>query len=119
MLDILLDFVFGLLQLALEAALPVLVVMLIAWVRVQVKAGFAKLEPNVQLILQEAARIAVLAAEQMNLAGQLDEKLDFAVGIAQSFLNEHGVELELDLIIAAIEAAVMDEFNRDKAFPPA
>lgn len=114
MLDILIEYGFQLLQLVLEALLPVLAVMAIKWVQVLIKNGIAKLEPNVQDILNEGVRIAVLAAEQMGLSQQLQEKKAFALEMAQLYLAEHGVELDIEVIAAAIEAAVMDEFNRGK-----
>lgn len=112
MLDILKEYGFTLLQLMLEAVLPVLAVFIIQWVRAQIQIAMDKLNDNQRAILNEAARIAVLAAEQMNLAGKVADKKAFAVDFAQKYLDEHGIIISLGTIEGAIEAAVMSEFNQ-------
>jgi len=112
MLDILKEYGFALLQLLLEALLPILVVFVIQWVRMQIKKVIAGLSSDQAALLAEAAKIAVLAAEQMNLAGLIMDKKEWAIEYAQNYLLAHNIPLDLATIEGLIEAAVMAEFNQ-------
>jgi len=69
---------------------------------------------NYGWVLEEFATIAVRAAEQANIAGLIKDKKQYAVEILDKSLKDHGFNVNLDVISAAIEAAVLQEFNRDK-----
>lgn len=116
-IQILLDAVYDVLQYALVALLPVLAGMAVAWLKSQINVLKGKLTEQQSDILDAAVRIAVLAAEQLNLAGFIEDKKAEAVRIAQQYLAAHNVYVDIDVIVDAIEAAVLDELNRDKALP--
>jgi len=65
-------------------------------------------------LLDEGARIAVRAAEQLGLAGLIRDKKEYAMNFVRNFLASHGIDVDLDIISAAIEAAVLEEFNKAK-----
>ena len=68
--------------------------------------------------LRRIVEVAVKAAEGAGAAGFIEDKKEYAVQLAHQWLMEQGIEIDLDVIIAAIEAAVLDEFNKDRlAFP--
>ena len=113
-MDILKDILFQVLQLALEALLPVLIGFAIKWLRDQIGLLKSKLSESQLAILDAAAKIAVLAAEQLNLAGFVEDKKAEAIRIAQQYLAAHGVELDVQVIADAIEAAVMEQFNQQQ-----
>ncbi len=68
-------------------------------------------QPNIAWNLEQAAEFAVNAAEQVGLSGALvafaDSKLDYAIEVAQKYLETQGIKhIDLGLLRAAIEAAV-------------
>jgi hypothetical protein len=65
-----------------------------------------------QSVLLEFARQAVLAAEQLGLTAQIDDKKGYAFDLVDKFLAEKGISLTSDQIEAAIEAAVLAEVNQ-------
>lgn len=56
------------------------------------------------------AATAVKAAEAYG--GEAEEKKRTAVGLAQTWLHDHNIKLDLHSLDAAIEAAVFSELNR-------
>lgn len=101
----------------LVALAPVLASLVVAWVSLQVKAMWAKFKeknPEISYYLEQAAQMAVIAAEQANLSGLAIEKKEYALAIAEKYLEETlGLQIDLDLIAAAIEAEV---FKRHAEF---
>ena len=65
-------------------------------------------------LLDEGARIAVRATEQLGLAGLVKDKKEYAMNYLCNFLTGYGIEVDLAVISGAIEAAVLEEFNRAK-----
>jgi len=64
-------------------------------------------------MIRLAAREAVKAAEQANLAGLIEEKKQYAIDYVEKYLNRaYGITVDLDVIANAIEAAVYEEFNQ-------
>jgi hypothetical protein len=99
----------------LLAFAPVLASLLVAWVLAKVKAAWAEFEDEQAgsaWMLKEIAIIAVKAAEQMKLAGLIEEKKDYAVQTATAWLEAHGYKINLAVIDAAIEAAVLEHFPK-------
>ena len=103
----------------LLALAPVLASLVAAWLALKIKelwASFSEGNPDVAMYVQEAAAMAVKAAEQANLAGLIQDKKTYALGLAESWLKAtYKLTIDLDLIAAAIEAAVLDhakEFER-------
>ena len=69
--------------------------------------------------LQSVAAIAVAAAEQVGMAGTLRSKRDAAIRLVQIYLDSAKVTgFTLAQIEAAVEAAVLDQFNRWKVGLP-
>jgi len=64
--------------------------------------------------LEEAAVFAVMAAEQAGAAELIKDKKVYAFDIAERWLELRGIKIDLDLIDAAIEAAVYEKFNAGK-----
>jgi hypothetical protein len=62
--------------------------------------------------LLDLARVAVLAAEQLGVTAQIKNKRDFAIRYLTDALQRRGVSVPVAEIEAAIEAAVMREFNQ-------
>lgn len=105
------------LQAVLIAILPTLAVAAFKWLWAKASTVWAELSeryPTVTDLLRQSACIAVSAAEQAGAAGLITEKKQYAIGIAEKWLAEHGVVLDLDLIDAAIEAALYDTINQYK-----
>jgi hypothetical protein len=71
-------------------------------------------------LLVQVAAMAVLAAEQLYAANKstIDDlakaKRDYAFKLIYQWFHERGIEVSVDEIYQAIEASVMDQFNRDR-----
>lgn len=115
------DFVSTFLQEFMGIVLPVLASLLaglfIAWITKLVNQIKEQLDNRFVWMLEEAVRIAVLAAEQANLAGFVEDKKQYALGVAEKWLGERGFKIDLGVLADRIEAAVMEHFNKDK-LPP-
>ena len=113
LVDLLQEFVFNLMVIAL----PIISAFLIAALRALIKKWLAELEatkPQFAFFLREAVEIAVAAAEQMEIAGFVEDKKQHALNIAQAYLNEHGWdEFDIDVLEAAIEAEVLKQFGKE------
>ena len=107
------------LKLIISVALPVLLKLLFDWIKVQKGKLEQSLDAETRYIVQEAVRIAVLAAEQSGLAGLIGKeykgKKEYAIALAENWLLEYGVTIDLNVLAGMIEAAVMEEFNRKDA----
>jgi len=116
----------GLLNQALEYSLglilPTLIGAAVVWVSGLLPKFKACLDAKAGLqvanLIAEAARVAVIAAEQVGLSGQLVDmgmtKIEYAVDVAETWLESRNVFIDLDIIVSAIEAAVLEELNWDK-----
>ena len=71
-----------------------------------------------QMLGTVTVKVAVRAAEQAGAAGLIHDKRAYAFNVAEKWLKARGVTLDIDLIYAAIEAAVYKEFNESKAEKP-
>ena len=115
------DFVSVFAQEFLGIVLPVLSSLLaglfIAWITKLVTQIKAQLDTGFIWMLDEAVRVAVLAAEQANLAGFIEDKKVYAMDVAEKWLAERGFKIDLGVLADRIEAAVMEEFNKSKQAP--
>lgn len=113
------DFLSVFLQKFLEIVIPVLATLVAGYVAVGIRKLIEEIKANLnekQLALAtEIVHEAVLAAEQVGLGDALIDKKDYALDLAEQWLASHGIKLDLKILDNLIEAAVMDEFNRDKA----
>ena len=99
-----------LLQKVLEVILPFLATALTGWALAQMRLAWGKFEatkPEIAYYLEAAAQFAVAAAEQMGLAELIDDKKSYALQIAEDWLALKGLKIDLHLLEAAIEAAVL------------
>ena len=75
------------------------------------------------MLVREAVRSAVLAAEQLGLTEQLGEwgndKFSYALAFVQDYLDAQGIKIDLgdyiDVITGMIEAEVLRQFPKDGA----
>ena len=105
------------LQKLLEYFLPILAVALVGFLAAKIKYYLAESKawnPKITSLLEEAAVFAVMAAEQAGAAELIKDKKVYAFDIAERWLELRGVHIDLDLIDAAIEAAVYRQFNSEK-----
>jgi hypothetical protein len=109
-----LKFFSALMQSVLLAVLPVAAGAAVNWLLKAAKVEAGKLDTQTLQTLTWLASIAVKAAEQSNMNGWLDDKKAYAVEICQGWLKARGISLDVATIEAAIEAAVMEEFNKNK-----
>lgn len=114
------EFVGRLAQELAYAFLPILAAMLVRWLMVKVEETKAVIEaekPDLLHTLTWIAQTAVQAAEQAGAAQYISDKKAYAMSVVQDYLALKGLPIDVALISAAIEAAVLTEFNRYR--PPA
>ena len=113
LIDVLQEFVMGLLL----AALPILAAYAIKALKAWGDKLLADLEnnkPSLHWALEEAVEIAVRAAEKMEFSKFIDDKKAYAFEIVQLYLDNEGwEEIDVELIEAAIEAEVLKQFPKD------
>lgn len=110
----------SILQAVLLALIAAIVPSLVSWLKAQTALLIEKVRlnsPDVTDALVEAAYFAVKAAEQSKLAGLIEDKKDYALDVAEAWLEAKGIDIDLHLIEAAIEKAVGEEFPREKNNP--
>ncbi len=102
----------------LVVALPILAGFAIRALKVwgdKVLSDLESNKPNLSWALEQAAEVAVRAAEKMNLSGFIEDKKDYAIETAQRFLNEAGwEEINFWVLEAAIEAEVLRQFPHEE-----
>ena len=108
------------LQGVLVLVLPALAVTLWNFVKAKAAEIYAKIEaekPDVADFLERAAEFAVQAAEKLELsqllAEQYENKKEAAIDIAERWLMEQGLVIDIDLIADAIEVAVAKLFPKE------
>ena len=114
-MDALIDVLVKFLETFLLALIPLLVPIVAAWVIAQIRSTWQKFkstqsESNL-FVLKEIATLAVRAAEQSGANLLIQDKKSYAVGVAEDYLAARGITINLSLIEAAIEAAVLEEFS--------
>jgi hypothetical protein len=106
-----LEYVSKLLQALLLAVLPVLAAQGSALLFAAYKNKRAQLNAQNQYMLDTAIRVAVFAAEQIYKGGNGEAKKAYAFDIAEKWLAQHNLNIDLDVLDAQIEAAVKTELN--------
>ena len=81
-------------------------------------ATWQSLPAQQQALLAEVAATVVSAVEQVMATAPAAAKRDAAIRWAQRHLDALGLQVDLHDLDLAIEAAVMAEFNRDRAAWP-
>lgn len=70
-------------------------------------------QPELTDWLTECAEFAVKAAEQSGLRGLIEDKKQYALSVGEAWLEAKGIPIDLHLLDAAIEKAVLDNFPHD------
>ena len=98
----------------LIAILPPLVAFLVSVGLAYAKRVWGDLKqryPSVTDLVEQAAVFAVQAAEQAGAAELIKDKKQYAIQIAEAWLEANHITTDIDLIDAAIEKAVLELFN--------
>lgn len=109
-----LQFVATLAQAILMLLLPVLVGAGVRWVLAMTKAEIARLDNQTLSTITWLATVAVQAAEQAKVAGYIADKKAYAIDFCQKWLKRNNLNIDLSLISSAIEAAVLEQFNKPR-----
>ena len=100
----------------LELMLPIVAGFVVAALIVLKNKWLQELEnskPELRWYLDEAVSLAVAAAEQSHLIELISDKKQYAVEVAQIWLDAHGWdEVDIDVLEAAIEAEVLKQFPK-------
>ena len=97
----------------LRVLIPLFIAMVIKWA-VELYHKIKTEQPEWLPVLEYAAELAVLAAEQIYGDGHGDEKKQYAIQTIQNILAEHGLKLDLTVIDDAIEAEVYKWLHHDE-----
>jgi hypothetical protein len=102
-------------NLIVVVVIPIIVPPLAAWLFAKAMNAWKEFrmnQPNLAYALDVIAPLVVKAAEQMHVAGYIEDKKTYALDLAQKYLEAHGIKnVQLEVIEAAIEAAVFDAFT--------
>jgi len=101
------DFLSSFLQLLTASLVPVLVTALVAWIARKLQE-IKNARPDITRALAVMMPIFVQAAEQAALGKLIENKKDYAIGLAQTWLTEKGWKLDLALIDGIVEQAVLN-----------
>jgi hypothetical protein len=107
-----------LLMAVLTIVIPALAAYAAKWLKAKADAIVLEAEafaPDWADALREVAMIAVGAAEQSKLAGLIEDKREYAFEIAEKWLLAKGFDIDIDLIYAAIEREVIQQFPKKQA----
>ena len=100
-------------QVLLIISLPILIAAAAFWLRQKANEIKARLSPS-NSPRCKCCGIAVKAAEQAGLSKQLasgSEKREYAIKVAQDYLNTVGVKVDVKAITSLIESEVLKQFN--------
>src|SRR5574337_575699 len=101
--------------LLLVLAIPILVAALFQWLRHKNAELRSHLTAQQQQFIDAGVSIAVRAAEQMGLSGQVQGggqgKKAFAIKTAQEYLDRLGVKIDVNALTSLIEAEVRQQFS--------
>lgn len=101
------------LEALLLLAIPLLIAMLIRFIRATITRVATQASEKQLAILEEIVKATVSAAEQIGLVEHLagSEKRDLAIQMTQNLLDEYNIHIDIANIAAVIEAEVMRQFN--------
>lgn len=103
----------------LRVIIPVCVALVLKWA-VELYHKIKADKPEWVPVLEYAAEVAVLAAEQIFGQGKGDEKKQYAIRTIENILGEYGLVVDVDVICDAIEAEVQKWFpHNEKALTDA
>lgn len=96
------------------ATVPALIKLLLAEATRRL-AQAKEYQPQLTDWIVMSAEFAVKAAEQSGLAGLIEDKKQYALSVAEAWLETKGIRVDLHLLDAAIEKAVLDNFPHGDA----
>ncbi len=105
-----------LLNAILLALISALVPAAIKYIRAQAELALANAhnqQPVITDWIEDCAAFAVKAAEQGGLSGIIADKKQYALAVGEAWLNAKGIPIDLDLLDAAIEKAVLENFGHE------
>lgn len=108
------DFLSILAQGLLIIALPIVIAAAFQWFRKMSVELKQKLTEDQWAMIEGGIKIAVRAAEQAGLSGQLrsgSQKKEYAIQAAQNYLDRSGVSIDVKEISTLIEAEVNQQFS--------
>jgi hypothetical protein len=109
------DFLSLLAQGLLVIAIPVVIAVLLQWLRQKGAELRAHLTAQQQQFIDTATSLAVRAAEQAGLSNQLagggQAKKAYAVKAAQDYLGRLGIKLDVTMLTTLLEAEVNKQFS--------
>ena len=94
----------------LKIVLPFLVALILKW-GAELWLKIQKEQPELSKVLSYAAFMAVSAAEQIFGSGHGEEKKEYAIQVAQEYLKERNISVNVEVIANAIESAVFNTLN--------
>lgn len=106
------DLISELLLKLLIAILPPLAAMATAYLLEAYKAKRAELNQTQQWLLDNAVAVAVRAAEQLYASGDGQQKKEYAISVAEKWLEKYNIKMDLDVLAAAIESSVYSQFPK-------
>lgn len=101
---------------ALRVIIPVCVALVLKWA-IELYHRIKAEQPEWVPVLEYAAEVAVLAAEQIFGSGKGAEKKAYAIQVIQDILAEKGIPLNISVIEDAIEAEVYKWLHHDDEKP--
>lgn len=105
------------LQTLLEATLPILAGMAALWLRAKYDIMREQLTAEKRYALDKTIDVAIYAAEQLDVTGVINDKLEFVTELVEARAAELGLKLSVAEIRAMIESAVKQNFNAGSSQP--
>lgn len=105
------------LQAVLIVILPPIAVFVVKFLQAKAKVLWEEakaLSPTITQLIEQAAHFAVIASEQAGAAELIQDKKAYAMKVAGEWLLEHKIDINLVLVSAAIEKAVLEYFHPDR-----
>lgn len=95
----------------LLAILPLLAAQLTAYLFSQFRAQMARLDDRKQRAIYDVISTAIRSAEQIYKSGNGEQKKAYAIDYIEKQLKAKGINIDLDVIEAEIEAQVFSELQ--------
>ena len=109
------EFLSILIQLMIALAIPVLVAVLVPWIIQRYRETKQRLGAEQVSMLESGISMAVRAAEQAGLTGQIKaigaEKKAFALASAQNYVNRLGLKINVEEVSDLLEAEVNKQYR--------
>ena len=99
-----------LLQALVLAILPVVAGYVALYLKKKTDEVYVSLSNETRYALGLVVKTAVFAAEQIYGSGEGDKKKAYAIEVVQKWVNGSGLNIDISLIEAAIEEAVLENF---------